>query len=66
MAALPFPVAILDDPISAGRPTDVTRSGNGVIQYGDRKRKGRHLPPPPQWGSKKVPYTTFAAQGGLV
>ena len=31
---------------------------NEVIQDGDRKRKGRHLAPPPQWGSKNPPYTT--------
>ena len=28
---------------------------NEVIQDGDRKRKGRHLAPPPQWGSKNPP-----------
>ena len=50
MAALPLPVAILDDLICG--------IGNEVIQDGDRKRKGRHLAPPPQWGSKKPPYTT--------
>ena len=50
MATLPLPVAILDDLISG--------SANEVIQDGGRKRKGRHFPPPPQWGSKKVPYTT--------
>ena len=50
MAALPLPVAILDDLISG--------SANEVIQDGGRKRKGRHFPPPPQWGSKKPPYTT--------
>ena len=33
-------------------------SGNEVIQDGGRKRKGRHFPPPPQWGSKNSPYTT--------
>ena len=33
-------------------------TGNEVIQDGDRKRKGRHFPPPPQWGSKNAPYTT--------
>ena len=38
MAALPLPVAILDDLIS-------TSGGNEVIQDGDRKRKGRHLAP---------------------
>ena len=47
MAALPLPVAILDDLIPV--------SG---IQDGDRKRKGCHFPPPPQWGSKRPPYTT--------
>ena len=51
MATLPLPVAILDDLISG--------SANEVIQDGGRKRKGRHFPPPPQWGSKKVPYTTW-------
>ena len=51
MATLPLPVAILDDLISG--------SANEVIQDGGRKRKGRHFPPPPQWGSKKVPYTTL-------
>ena len=50
MATLPLPVAILDDLISG--------SANEVIQDGGRKRKGRHFAPPPQWGSKKVPYTT--------
>ena len=49
MAALPLPAAILDDLICGT---------NEVIQDGDRKRKGRHFPPPPQWGSKKPPYTT--------
>ena len=34
---------------------------NEVIQDGDRKRKGRHSPPPPQWGSKNPPYTTNLA-----
>ena len=38
--------------------TSFAGTGNEVIQDGDRKRKGRHFPPPPQWGSKKVPYTT--------
>ena len=57
MAALPLPVAILDDIISG--------SANEVIQDGGRKRKGRHFPPPPQWGSKKPPYTTHAASGPL-
>ena len=33
-------------------------TGNEVIQDGGRKRKGRHLAPPPQWGSKRPPYTT--------
>ena len=33
-------------------------TGNEVIQDGGRKRKGRHLAPPPQWGSKNAPYTT--------
>ena len=47
MAALPLPAAILDDLICG--------TGNEVIQDGDRKRKGRHFPPPPQWGSKKPP-----------
>ena len=55
MAALPLPVAILDDLICG--------IGNEVIQDGDRKRKGRHLAPPPQWGSKKPPYTTGVVQG---
>ena len=50
MAALPLPVAILDDLICG--------TGNEVIQDGGRKRKGRHLAPPPQWGSKNAPYTT--------
>ena len=50
MATLPLPVAILDDLICG--------TGNEVIQDGDRKRKGRHLAPPPQWGSKNSPYTT--------
>ena len=49
MAALPLPAAILDDLIP----------GNEVIQDGGRKRKGRHFPPPPQWGSKNSPYTTY-------
>ena len=47
MAALPLPAAILDDLICG--------TGNEVIQDGERKRKGRHFPPPPQWGSKKPP-----------
>ena len=38
--------------------TSFAGTGNEVIQDGGRKRKGRHLAPPPQWGSKKVPYTT--------
>ena len=46
MAALPLPVAILDDLISG--------SANEVIQDDDRKLKGRHFPPP-QWGSKISP-----------
>ena len=50
MAALPLPTAILDDLIPG--------TGNEVIQDGGRKRKGRHFPPPPQWGSKRPPYTT--------
>ena len=33
----------------------VSGSGNEVIQDGGRKRKGRHFPPPPQWGSKSSP-----------
>ena len=49
MAALPLPAAILDDLISG--------SENEVIQDGGRKWKGRHLAPP-QWGSKRSPYTT--------
>ena len=47
MAALPHPTAILDDLISG--------SANEVIQDGGRMRKGRHFPPPPQWGSKSSP-----------
>ena len=47
MAALPFPVAILDDLICGTR--------NEVIQDGDWKQKGRPFHPPPQQGSKKVP-----------
>ena len=39
--------------------TSFPGSGNEVIQDGGRKRKGRHFPPPPQWGSKNSPYTTF-------
>ena len=35
-----------------------TGSRNEVIQDGDRKRKGRHFPPPPQWGSKNSPQVT--------
>ena len=42
MAALPLLVAILDDLIPG------SGTGNEVIQDGDRKRKGRHFPPPPQ------------------
>ena len=38
--------------------TSFAGTGNEVIQDGDRKRKGRHLAPPPQWGSKNSPYTT--------
>ena len=33
----------------------VSGSGNEVIQDGGRKRKGRHFPTPPQWGSKRPP-----------
>ena len=44
MVALPLPVAILDDLISG--------SANDVIHHGGRKRKGLHLAPPPEWGSK--------------
>ena len=47
MTALPLPAANLDDLISG--------SANEVIQDGGRKRKGRHFPPPPQWGSKRPP-----------
>ena len=47
MEELQLPVANLDDLISAGRPTDVTGSGNEVIQDDGRKRKFRHLPPSP-------------------
>ena len=50
MVALPLPAAILDDLICGTR--------NEVIQDGGWKRKGRHFPPPPQWGSKNAPYTT--------
>ena len=50
MAAILLPVAILDDLICG--------TGNEVIQNGGRKRKGGHLTPPPQWGSKNSPYTT--------
>ena len=46
MAALPLPVAILDDLISPG-------NGNEVIQDGDRKRKGRHLAPHSAMGIEK-------------
>ena len=45
MAALPLPVAILDDLIAG--------TGNEVIQDGDRKRKGRHFPPPSTMGVEK-------------
>ena len=38
--------------------TSFRGSGNEVIQDGGRKRKGRHFPPSPQWGSKNAPYTT--------
>ena len=55
MAALPLPTAILDDLIPG--------TGNEVIQDGGRKRKGRHFPPPPQWGSKRPPYTTPSFYG---
>ena len=41
--------------------TSFPGSGNEVIQDGGRKRKGRHFPPPPQWGSKNSPYTTYLA-----
>ena len=51
MATLPLPAAILDDLICG--------TGNEVIQDGRRKRKGRHFAPPPQWGSKNSPYTTY-------
>ena len=50
MVALPLPAALLVDLICG--------TGNEVIQDGGRKRKGRHLPPPPQWGSKRPRYTT--------
>ena len=42
--------------------TSFPGSGNEVIQDGGRKRKGRHFPPPPQWGSKNSPYTTIKAR----
>ena len=35
--------------------TSFPEPGNEVIQDGGRKRKGRHLAPPPQWGSKRPP-----------
>ena len=47
MAALPLLVAILDDIISD--------YANEAIQDGSRMWKGRHFPPPPQWGSKRPP-----------
>ena len=47
MAALPLPVAILDDLISG--------SANEVMQDGDRKGKGRHLAPPPHGDRKTLP-----------
>ena len=46
-------------PSASGRHLGWPHSGNEVIQDGDRKRKGRHLAPPPQWGSKNSPYTTY-------
>ena len=46
MSALPLPAPILDD---------LSDSANEVIQDGGRKRKGHHLAPPPQWGSKRSP-----------
>ena len=36
----------------------VSGSGNEFIQDCGRKRKGGHFPPPPQWASKRPPYTT--------
>ena len=39
--------------------TSFAGTGNEVIQDGDRKRKGRHFPPPSTIGSKNAPYTTY-------
>ena len=47
MAALSLPAAILDNLIPG--------TENEVTQDGDRKRKGRHLAPPSQRGSKTRP-----------
>ena len=41
-------------------------TGNEVIQDGGRKRKGRHLAPPPQWGSKRPPYTTSVEEHYII
>ena len=40
-------------------PSWMTSFREKVIQDGGRKRKGRHFPPPPQWGSKNSPFTTY-------
>ena len=57
--SIPIAAAAQDGgPSASGRHLGWPRTGNEVIQDGDRKRKGRHLAPPPQWGSKNSPYTT--------
>ena len=48
MAALPLPVAILDDIILA------SWTGNEVIQDGERKRKGRHFLRRRRNGGRKI------------
>ena len=58
MTELPLPAAILDDLISAF-PTDVTGSGNDVIQDGGRQRELHHLPSSPHQGSENFSYTAY-------
>ena len=46
-------VEILDEVTYAGN--DLTGNGIEIIQDGDRKRKGRHFPPPSAMGIEKLP-----------
>ena len=45
--------------------TSFAGTRNEVIQDGDRKRKGRHFPPPPQWRSKNAPQVLDDVISGL-